>query len=111
MSWRRPWVSVDRPAGRQVDCCVRSDAQTVQERPRQEGPLSTPVLADHRDESICPRTINYPRETSVELDPSEADAQEQLFQLIARIEPMPQAEGAQLPSSNSVVTILFHATP
>src|SRR5882724_10730982 len=70
-----------------------------------------PVLAGHRDEAICPRIINCPRETSVELDPSEADAQEQLFQLIARIEPMPQADCAHAPSSDSVVTVLCHAMP
>jgi len=45
-------------------------------------------------------TISCPRETRVELDLREADAQEQLVQLLARIEPMSQAECAHVPSSD-----------
>ena len=59
-----------------------------------------PVPVGHRDESICPMTISCPRETRVELDLREADAQEQLVQLLARIEPMSQAECAHVPSSD-----------
>jgi hypothetical protein len=42
------------------------------------------MFLSHRKEPMCQGTIFYSFETSIELDPSEADAQKQLCQLIAR---------------------------